>query len=609
MKVKTENIFKFSRKYLNLTAFIGFLCVAILMRLFFLQIVKGDYLFTLSEKNRIRIKRLPPLRGIIYDREQNILAYNIPGFSLYIDRRDIQKNGNNTDSIVGTIAKLTGRDFVSLKKVLEKYKSVPSYVPIKLISNLNWKTLSKIESFSFFLPGVYVDFDPIRSYPYKKCTASVVGYVLEADKNDIKRFKNLLPGDYTGKSGIEKEYNKLLIGKSGKKVVEADAKGMELQVLSQKLPQQGMSLVLNIRKDLQKLAYSLLNERAGVVIAMNPNNGEILCYVSSPSFDPNLFAKGISFSEWKKLINNPLHPLSNRGIGGLYPPGSTFKVITAISGLTNKVVDSKEEVTCNGVYILGDTKYRCWKKYGHGKISIVRAIKESCDVFFYDLGVRVGIDNIYKTGSKFNLGFKTGIDLPGEKKGLLPSKEWKLKAFNSPWYPGETPPVAIGQGYTLVTPLQMLVVYSAIANGGTIYEPRIVNTILNSKGEIVKKFSPKVLRKLNIPLKVLSTVREGLREVVNEIHGTAYSVKINGFEYSGKTGTAQVKKIGEKRVKDINKLPYKERDHAWFVAYAPSEKPVFAVVVLVEHSGHGGSVAAPIAKELIKYYFKLNEKK
>ena len=609
MKVKTNNIFKLSRKYSLLTFFIILLCSTILLRLFYLQIIRGDYLLALSEKNRIRIKRIPPIRGIIYDREGNILAHNTPGFSLYINREDVKKNNGSMLELVKIISELTGKKLYELKNILKQYKTVPTYIPVKLISNLSWRSFSKIESYSLFLPGVYVDFDPIRNYPYKDCSASVVGYVLEADKSDIKRYKNLFPGDYTGKSGVEKEYNKILIGKSGKKIVEVDAMGMELKVLSEQPPVRGMNLVLNIREDLQEKAYKLLNGRAGAIVAMNPNNGEILCFVSSPSFDPNLFAKGISVSKWNNLIHNSLHPLSNRVIRGLYPPGSTFKVITAITGLVNGAVTPKDKILCTGVYTLGDTKYRCWKKYGHGEIGIVRAIKESCDIFFYELGVKVGIDNIYKTGSLFNLGFKTGIDLPGEKRGLLPSKEWKLKAFNTQWYQGETPPVAIGQGYTLVTPLQMLVVYSAIANGGRIYEPRIVNRIVDSEGKIIKKFPHRILRRLKIPLKELNLVREGLREVVNEVHGTAYRMRIKGFEYSGKTGTAQVKKIGEKREKDINKLPYKERDHAWFAAYAPSKKPVFAVVVVVEHAGHGGSAAAPLAKELIKSYFKIDENK
>ncbi len=607
MKVKTDNVFKFSGKYFYLILVIAFLCFAIILRLFFLQIIKGDYLFSLSEKNRIRIKRIPPLRGNIYDGNGKILAHNIPGFSLYIDREDVIKSKENIYDVIKFISKLTGKDFQALRRNYDKYRTLPSYIPVKLILNLDWQSFSRIESYSFFLPGVYVDFDPVRDYPFKEFASSVVGYVLEADKSDIRKYKALMPGDYTGKSGIEKEYNKLLIGKSGKKIVEADARGMELKVISEKPPEQGYDIILNIREDLQKKAYELLNGRAGAVVAMNPDNGEIYCFVSSPSFDPNLFAKGISRKKWQSLLQNPLHPLSNRVLSGLYPPGSTFKVVTAVSGLMNNAVKVSDKITCTGVYTLGNTQYRCWKKYGHGDIAIVRAIKESCDIFFYNLGVKIGIDSIYKTGSLFNLGFKTGIDLPGEKKGLLPSKEWKFKTFNTNWYPGETPPVAIGQGYTLVTPLQILVLYSAIANGGTVYQPEVVNRIVDSKGRIVKKFLPTVLRRINIPKRVLEPVKEGLREVVNELHGTAYSQRIEGFEYSGKTGTAQVRKIGEKREKDIKKIPYNERDHAWFAAFAPSKNPVFAIVVLVEHAGHGGSVAAPIAKEMIKCFFKIGK--
>lgn len=605
MKVKTDNIFRGSKKYSVLIFVILFFSLCLILRMTYLQIIKGNYFYSLSEKNRIRSKRIPPLRGNIYDTNMNILATNRPGFSLYLNRNDIKNNGYKVSDIVNILSKLINIKKSNVENILKKFRNYPKFIPVKIKSNIDYKTLSKIKSFSYFLVGVNVNFDPIRYYPYKNFFSHVVGYVLEADKNDIKRYKNLMPGDYVGKTGIEKEYNKILIGKSGKKLVEIDARGKELKVLSVEQPQNGYSLVLSLRKDLQEYAYNLLKGKSGAIIAVNPNNGKVLCMASSPSFDPNMFAKGISQKEWLSLIKNPKHPLSNKGISGLYPPGSTFKVVTALAALLNHVIKVDDIVKCYGSYRVGNTVYRCWKKYGHGDVNIIRAIKESCDVFFYDVGMRVGIDNIHKVASMFGLGYRTGIDLPGEQSGLIPSKEWKLRTYKMPWYPGETPPVAIGQGYTLVTPLQILMLYSTIANGGTLYQPEIVDKIIDDNGKIIESIKPLVIRKLNIPKKILNVIKLGLKKVVNEPHGTAYSKRIKGFEYSGKTGTAQVRKLGAKRIKDIEKIPYSERDHAWFVAYAPSDKPQFAVVVLIEHGGHGGSAAAPLARDMIKFYFKI----
>ena len=604
MKVKTENIYKNSKKYFILITFIIFLALFIILMLIYLQIFQGDYFLSLSEKNRIRVKRIAPLRGTIYDSNMNIIATNKPAFSLYLNRKDIKENGNSVDEVINTMSQFIKIDKDNIYKILKKYRKYPNFLPIKILSNLNFQYLSKIETFSFFIPGVFVDFDPIRYYPFKEINAHILGYVLEADKNDIEQYNSLFPGDYVGKIGIEKSFNKFLIGKNGKKIIEVDAKGKELKTLSQQNPVNGNNLVLTIRNDLQKKATQLLKGKSGTIICINPQNGKILCLVSSPSYDPNIFARGINSKEWKSLIENNKHPLTNKAISGQYPPGSTFKVITAIAGLTSNAITPYETIYCSGVYQVGDTKYRCWKKFGHGAINIINAIKESCDVYFYHLGMLTGIDNIYKTGFLFGLGQNTGIKIPGEKTGILPSRKWKKKVFHTVWYPGETPPIAIGQGYTLTTPLQVLMVYATIANNGTLYRPQLVNKITDTQGNILKKFKPVVIRKLPVKKSIFKIIQTGLKKVVNEIHGTAYSSRIEGFEFSGKTGTAQVKKLGEHREKDINKIPYNERDHAWFVAYAPSDHPTFAIVVLLEHAGHGGHAAAPLAKEMIKYYFK-----
>jgi len=607
MKIKTENIFTKSNRYSIITICILLLIFIIILRLIFLQILYGDFYLMQSERNMIRIKRIPPLRGTILDANKNILATNKPAFSLYLNRKDLKENKITIEEMIDTLSYLIELDKDKARATIDKYKKFSDAQPIKILSNLKWEQLVKIESSSAFLPGIYVDFDPIRYYLNGDINAHILGYVSEVDKKELERFDELAPGDFSGKTGIEGFYNKLLIGKSGKKRVVVDALGNELKVTSTVNPENGKTLILSIDNELQKFAYNLLDNKSGSIIAIDVNTGMIKCFVSAPSFDPNIFSKGITSQEWNMLNSDKLKPLSNKGISGLYPPGSTFKVITATAGLSLKIISPSDLLYCSGTYTLGNAKYRCWKKEGHGAIGMIRAIKESCDVYFYDLGSRVGITGIYETGSEFGLGFKTGIDLVGEKEGLLPSKAWKQKHLKTKWYAGETPPIAIGQGYTTVTPLQMLMVYSAIANGGILYEPRLVSTILDNQGNIIENIEPKILRKLKFSDEVLKIIQTGLDKVVNEQGGTAYSSRIKDFKYSGKTGTAQVRKLGEHREKNINKIEYEERDHAWFVAYAPSENPQLAVVVLVEHAGHGGSASAPLAKEIIKKYFNIQE--
>ncbi len=601
MKFKTENIYKDEKRYYIFKLIFLFFFVLLVFRLMYLQILKGDYYLNLSKKNIVRKQRIPPLRGFIFDKNGQVLATNRPAFSLYLYK---PKKIKNLDKELLIISKFTNVPFNDLKnKVKENFFKEN----IKLVHNLDWEVISKLESLSYFLQGIYISFDPVRYYPYSKITSHVVGYVQEISKEELKKYKFLEPGDFIGKSGIEKFFNKILIGTPGYKILKVDAKGRELSVLKTVDSKPGDNIYLTIDVNLQKKAYELLKGKSGTIVAMNPKNGKILCMVSTPGFDPNDFAKGISKEEWLELIRNKMHPLTNKAISGEYPPGSTFKVITAISALVNKVIDESTTVFCPGFLMFKNIKFRCWKKYGHGKVNIIRAIKESCDTFFYKVGLDTGIDNIYKTAINFGLGFKTEIVLPGERGGLIPNSSWKLKRFHEQWYLGETPSCAIGQGFDLVTPLQMARVYATIANEGTLYKPLIVDKIVTPDGKIFKKYNPVVVRKLHYSRKIWRIIKTALYKVVNEPHGTAYSQRLKNFKYSGKTGTAQVRKLGEFRVKDISEIPYEQRDHAWFVAYAPSKKPKIVIAVLVEHGGHGGSGAAPLAKELIKYYFKVKD--
>ncbi len=599
MNLKSENLYKNNKRFSILKFLFILFFFFLFLRLFFLQIINGNLYENLAKKNRLRKERLAPLRGLIFDKNGIVLATNRPAFSLFLDKKNLKGNIKPELEIISKILK------VPIKKLENKIKENKYKENIKLFYNLNWESFSKIEALSYFLPGIYISYDSIRYYPLKKIGAHVVGYVQEASKKDLKTYRNLEPGDFVGKYGIEKYFNKILIGKPGYRIIEVDAKGKEIKEIKRVNAKKGDDIYLTIDANLEKKAFNLLKGKAGAIVVMDVHTGKILCLVSSPSFDPNIFARGIKYSEWKKLILNKMRPLTNKAISGVYPPGSTFKVITAISALMNKIVNEKTEIFCPGYFMFKNVKYRCWKRYGHGYVNIVKAIKESCDTYFYDVGLHLGIDKIYKTAIKFGLGFKTDIDLPGESSGLIPNTEWKLKTFGKEWYAGETPSCAIGQGYVLVTPLQMARVYATIANNGILYKPLIVDKIVADNGTIIKEFKPVVISKLNIPKKIFKIIQTALKKVVNEPHGTAYLERIPGFEYSGKTGTAQVRKLGEKRIKNIDKIPYNLRDHAWFIAYAPSDNPQIVVSVLIEHGGHGSSGAAPIAKKIIKYYFGL----
>ncbi len=602
MKFKTENIYKNSKRYIYFKIIFLFFFFLLIARLIYLQLFKGNYYFNLSKKNIVRKERISPLRGFIFDKNNKVLATNRPAFSLYLYNKS--KKLKNLNRKLELISKFTN---ISIDDLYKKIKENNFKKNIKLVHNLDWKIISKIESLSYFIPEIYISFDPIRYYPYSEIASHVVGYVQEISKEELKKYKYLEPGDFIGKFGIEKFFNKVLIGKPGYKILRVDAKGRKLSIIKIKNATPGYNVYLTIDINLQKKAYELLKGKSGAIVALDPRNGKVLCMVSSPGFDPNIFAKGITKKEWLSLIKNKLHPLTNKAISGEYPPGSTFKVITAISALINHVIDENTVIFCPGFLYFKNIKFRCWNKYGHGKVNVVRAIKESCDTFFYKVGLDTGIDKIYETAVKFGLGFKTEIVLPGEKSGLIPNSNWKLKRFHERWYAGETPSCAIGQGYDLVTPLQMARVYATIANEGTLYKPIIVDKIVEPNGKIFKKYNPVVVRKIHYSRRIWNLIKTALYKVVNEQHGTAYSQRFKNFKYSGKTGTAQVRKMGEKRVKDILEIPYEQRDHAWFVAYAPSKKPKIVIAVLVEHGGHGGSGAAPLAKELIKYYFKVKD--
>jgi penicillin-binding protein 2 len=371
-------------------------------------------------------------------------------------------------------------------------------------------------------------------------------------------------------------------------------------------PFPGNNLILTIDLDLQRVAEEAFQDKRGALIAMDPKTGKILAMVSKPSFDPDLFTRNISTEEWKSLMENPHHPLQNKGIQGQYPPGSVFKIVTAIAGLESGVITPDTQLTCTGTYPYGNRDFRCWKEGGHGTLSLHRAIVESCDIYFYQVGLKVGVDRIAHYANELGLGRATGIHLPHEKPGIVPSSSWKKKRLGVQWYSGETLSLAVGQGYLNATPIQLVSLISAVSNGGKFYLPQVVERVENIYGTVLKEYPPVEIGRANISENTLRIVQEALSGVVNEPHGTGWACALKGVRVAGKTGTAQVIRMAQNfRKGDMDRMPLKFRDHAWFVAYAPCENPRIATAVLVEHGGFGAAAAVPIAKKVIEKYLSL----
>jgi penicillin-binding protein 2 len=601
MRLGSQGIEDLQRRYklFLIAGLIGFLALGV--RMWHLQIIKGEEFSRLSKHNRIRIREIPASRGMILDRKGRILIDNRPSFEVLLVPEDIEDMGKTT-RFLHSILKVTPED---VGKRLEVNKHRPPFKPIRIQSDISRLHLALIKTHQLDLPGLIVDIHPRRAYNYGNMASHLVGYLGEIDGHELKRdrFKGYQMGNIIGKYGVEQQWEPFLKGIDGGRQVEVDAFGREIKVLQRVEPHPGNNLFLTIDLDLQTTAESLLQGKEGAIVAMNPQNGHILAMVSHPSYDPSLFAGGINHDDWETLIQNPFHPLQYRAIQGQYAPGSVFKVITAIAGLEEGVISPQEILFCGGSYRFGNRTYRCWRKEGHGKVNLHRAIVESCDVFFYQVGQRLGIDRLAKYAKGFGLGKPTGISLNDEKPGLIPTSEWKKNTYHEIWYKGETLSCAIGQGYVLVTPLQMLNAISAISTEGILYRPQLVERIERANGRLLKSYKPISNGKVPVSPENLMFIREALLGVVNEDRGTGRVARIKGVTVSGKTGTAQVISLKEDVAEEDT--PYEHRDHAWFVAYAPMENPIISVAVLVEHGGHGASASAPIARKVIQKYLSI----
>ena len=582
----------------------GTFCL-IFIRLFYLQVINGEELRRLSENNCIRLQSTDPSRGMIFDRNGIRLVDNRPAFDLNI----VLKDAKPVEQTVKKLSKYINVPESELMSKIENDKTVSSYKPILLKKDIGRDALAAIEVRKFDLPGVIVDVKPRRYYIERQTAAHLIGYLSEinADELNSGEYPGYTVGDYIGKFGIEKIFESFLQGKRGGRQVEVNVMGQVVRNLKTVDPQPGQNLYLTIDLRVQKKAEALLEGVAGAVVAMDPQTGQILALASSPSFDQNIFVDGMSHEQWDALVSNPLRPLENKVIHGEYPPASTFKIITAIAALEEGVIDKDTTFYCPGYYKYGNRVYRCWKSAGHGSVNVVKALTESCDVFFYQVGQKLGIDRLSMFAIASGLGSPTGIDLDHEAAGLIPTAEWKKRRTGFAWQGGETLSVAIGQGFDLATPLQMLVLTSAVANGGKMYKPLILKSVYSPEGSVILESKKQLSGKLPVSKKTLEIIKEGLKEVVNNKNGTAWIAHVEGLDISGKTGTAQVVGRSKERGLSEEELSHRLKSHAWFVAYAPSVDPQIAVSVIVEHGSHGSSAAAPIARDVIKTYFGQGE--
>ncbi len=587
-------------------AFLAFSALAV--RLFHLQVIDGEEYFRLSLHNCIRIQHLRPFRGLIFDRNGHLLVDNRPEFNIYVVPRDAAP----LPRTLARLAEVTGIDPALLDEALRERRGGGSYKPILLRAGVDRDTVAAIEVHRYDLPGVSVEVEPRRYYVHGASASHLLGYIGEIGPGEIDQRPDgdggLRLGDMVGKSGIEKALDEHLRGAPGGRQVEMSATGQVVRVLQTVPPAPGFNAVLTIDYRLQEKAEFLMDGLGGAVVVLEPATGDLLALVSSPAYDPNVFIGGLSQDNWERMLANPFGLLENKAIQGEYPPASTYKIITAIAGLEEGVINEKSTAYCPGYYEFGNRVFRCWRRGGHGRVDVVSALSQSCDVFFYQVGEKLGVDAMARYARACGLGRPTGIRLDREARGLAPTAAWKLARTGQPWMDGENLPIAIGQGYNLTTPLQMAVVTAAVGNGGLIPRPSLVRRFETAEG--APKAPPErpvdAAPPATLPVseKNLALIQKGLWRVVNGPSGTARVARVEGIEVSGKTGTGQV--VGRSRVEvdRSQSIPAHLMPHAWFVAYAPAEAPRIVVSVIVEHGEHGSGTAGPIARELIQYYLK-----
>ena len=578
------------------------LTVALAGRMYYLQVIEAERYGILADENRISMRLLPPPRGLITDRFGREMAVNRQNFRVLVVREQTPDLGQTLDAL-GMVIPLTDADKRRIRREVERKRA---FMPVQVKENLTWEEMAQIQINAPDLPGVVIDEGLTRFYPYAERGAQVLGYVSAVSERDLTGEALLeLPGFRIGKAGIEKVYDLALRGKGGNFKVEVNALGRVIRELERKEGTPGLDLTLTIDLDLQQFAVDQIGEESAAAVVMDVHTGEVLVMASTPTFDPNAFNRGLTNEEWNALITNERSPLRNKCISAQFPPGSTFKTMVAIAALEAGVIAPEQTVFCPGHVDLGSHRFHCWKKSGHGSVNMVEALQHSCDVYFYEVSRRVGIDRIAEVAKRFGLGAPLGVDLPNEVGGTIPDRAWK-RAFNGqPWLPGETLNAGIGQGYVLTTPLQLAVMACRLANGGVAVRPRLTREQVTDTG--LKPIGDPAFTNLGFNPKSLAIVRRGMYEVVNNPQGTAHraAFDLDGQKMAGKTGSSQVRRITmkERETTGVIKneaLPWKERDHALFIAFAPVEAPRYACCVVVEHGGGGSAVAAPIASAILK---------
>ncbi|MDB9718731.1 penicillin-binding protein 2 [Candidatus Pelagibacter sp.] len=632
-KVQTINRRMFIIGAAKLVVFTG-----IIARLFSLQITENKKYLTLSDKNRLREWRLPPIRGEFLDYFENVIAGNLKVYQLHVIPEEVEDFKYLMVRLKGILS-ISNNEF---KKIIKQKNNQKSWETLIISKNLTWEQFTKVNYYLHDLVGAKPVLSVSRNYPFNENYTHVLGYVSEASEKDILNneiIKNtFVPGLKVGKTGLEKTFENQLIGTNGVERYEVNAYGKRISQLDHTAGLNGKTIQLTIDTEIQKLSNELLKDMAGSISVMDIYTGEIVAMQSSPSFDPNLFLFGINQDDWQLIRNNPLKPLVNKTLSGLYSPGSTFKPMVALSALENGIIDENFKVNCTGKTEMYGQTYHCWKKKGHGIVDLKNAMKQSCDTYFYEIARKLGVDRLKETSLKFGLGKKVLDEtFSNEKKGLIPDTEWKKRNLGKGWVIGETLITGIGQGYTLTTPLQLCLMTAQLANGGFKIYPKIIidenektseeikflmnknyenldvkNDELKETTELLNFINKKKHERLFKNSKNIKLVREAMFASTNEVRGTSYSSRIEDpkYQFAGKTGTSQVKRITkadrELDLKTVD-IPYNERDHALYIAFGPYKKPRYALSIVIEHGGSGSSTAAPIAKKLFKLIIDRHE--
>lgn len=596
---KYEKIHTIQKRLIVLASFFLFLIFVLLARLFYLQILQGDKFLLLAEKNRLSLRLTMPDRGRIYDKNGVVLAENKKTFQAVL----IKEQAPHYEKVLDSFARLVPLTDEEKERILKEVKRKRAFMPVRIKDNLTPKEVVLLQLNAPDLQGIQIEEGLIRSYPQKEVETHTAGYVslfLDSDTKDKDDPLLNLPGYRIGRSGVEKAKENVLRGAPGSKKTEVNAAGRSVRLLEKNKSIPGQDLTLTVDNRLQKYALDLFADHSGAAILMDVKTGEIRTLVSAPSFDANLFLAPISSKDWKQLSSNKKMPMQNKALYGTYSPGSIFKLVVALAGLENKIISVNTTINCAGHTQLGEQRFHCWKKQGHGKLNLIQALEHSCDVYFYEVSQKIGAEKILAMARKLGFGEVTGIDLENEKTGLVPSFEWKKKKYKDSWRMGDTLNLSIGQGYLTVTPLQIVRMVAAIANGGYLVQPHVIE---------------RKNAELGMPLfdkKNLSIVRQGMFDVVNKEGATAYGSRftLNGMKMAGKTATTQVRRISaEERkqgLKDQKLIPWEHRDHALFAGFAPADNPKYAVVVVVEHGIGGSRTAAPIASKLLKKVLELD---